>query len=375
MHAPFALIEDLEHGHARLLREADEILCPAGPDLAKALAAMSGLSRAGTLAGWIGYDAGHWLEDRLAPLRRDHGERLMWMARFADETIMASDAVDGWLAEAASGDGQLGEMRPAISQAEYLARFAVVTEAIRAGDIYQANLTFPLTGSWQGDPLSIYRALRPRAAARFGAVIFDGADWLLSFSPELFFRADGRHIETRPMKGTRPRGVSEAQDAAQLEDLERSAKDRAENLMITDLMRNDLSRIAEPGSVRVSEPFRIERYPTVFQMTSTVTGELAAPFDPAVAIGSLFPCGSITGAPKLRAMEILAEVEGWRRGPYCGAIGMVSGDHAQFNVAIRTLWLKADGSATFGIGSGVVADSDGPGEWRECMDKARFLFG
>ena len=375
MLSPFALIEDLETGTARLFEDPQDVFAPRDhADVPAALKRLESLRReGGKLAGWLGYEAGFALDPRLAPLCRPSGEPLMWMAAFADAAAMPIAEVDDWLAQRGTGTGTLGPMEPLIGKHEYLARFDRIIEAIRAGDIYQANLTIPLGGTWQGDPVAIYHAIRPRAAARFGALLFDGAQWLLSFSPELFFRARGADIKTRPMKGTRPRGHDADTDSALKADLAASRKDRAENLMITDLMRNDLSRLALPGSVRVEDPFRIEAYPTVFQMTSTVRATLAKGFDAAEVLRAMFPCGSITGAPKLRAMEIIQAVEGWRRGPYCGAIGQMDADEACFNVAIRTLRLTPDGRATFGVGSGVVADSDGDGEWRECLSKARFL--
>ena len=377
MPSPFALIEDLETGVARLFRDPREAVAPCShAQVGQALERLETLRRnGGRLAGWTGYEAGFALDPRLAPLCRLSGEPLMWMAEFAETSEFSVEDVDGWLAGAADGNASLGPMTPLIGKDEYLARFARIIEAILAGDIYQANLTVPLAGSWEGDPVALYRAIRPRAAARFGALIFDGTQWLLSFSPELFFRAHGAQVETRPMKGTRPRGHDKAADQALADDLLTSRKDRAENLMITDLMRNDLSRLAVPGSVRVEDPYRIEAYPTVFQMTSTVRAALADGFDAAALFGAMFPCGSITGAPKLRAMEIIDAVEGWRRGPYCGAIGQMGAQGGCFNVAIRTLRLTPDGRATFGVGSGVVADSDGEDEWRECLSKARFLAG
>ncbi|MAF29420.1 MAG: aminodeoxychorismate synthase, component I [Croceicoccus sp.] len=375
MLSPFALIEDLETGTARLFEDPQDVFAPRDhADVPAALKRLESLRREGRrLAGWLGYEAGFALDPRLAPLCRPSGEPLMWMAAFGDAATMPVAAVDHWLAGRSSGTGTLGPMEPRIGKHEYLARFDRIIEAIRAGDIYQANLTIPLGGTWQGDPVAVYRAIRPRAAARFGALLFDGTQWLLSFSPELFFRARGADIETRPMKGTRPRGHDADADSALKADLAASRKDRAENLMITDLMRNDLSRLALPGSVRVEDPFRIEAYPTVFQMTSTVRATLAKGFDAAEVLRAMFPCGSITGAPKLRAMEIIEAIEGWRRGPYCGAIGQMDADEACFNVAIRTLRLTPDGRATFGVGSGVVADSEGEDEWRECLSKARFL--
>jgi para-aminobenzoate synthetase/4-amino-4-deoxychorismate lyase len=251
----------------------------------------------------------------------------------------------------------------------------MLSEAIRAGDIYQANLTFPLAGSWRGDPLALYAAIREQARAGYGGIVHDGSHWLLSFSPELFFAVRGTAITARPMKGTRPRGRDADEDAALAAELAGSVKDRAENLMIVDLMRNDLSRVAEAGSVRVENAFAVERYPTVHQMTSTVRARLAPGRGALDLVRALFPCGSITGAPKIRAMELIAAVERDSRGPYCGAIGRIdpSGD-AAFNVAIRTLRLDpAAGRAVLGVGSAIVADSEALGEWRECVVKGGFV--
>ena len=375
MLSPFALIEDLETGTARLFQNPRQVLAPCDhAEVRPALERLEGLRRSGAqLAGWLGYEGGYALDTRLAPLCRASAEPLMWMAAFDHVAAMPTEAVEEWLVQRSSGPGHLGPMEPLTGRAAYLTRFDRIVEAIRAGDIYQANLTIALGGTWEGDPVAIYRAVRPRAAARFGALVFDGTQWILSFSPEMFFRAEGAKIETRPMKGTRPRGHDTAADRALHDDLAASRKDRAENLMITDLMRNDLSRLALPGSVRVEEAFRIEAYPTVFQMTSTVRATLANGFEAAALLGAMFPCGSITGAPKLRAMEIIDAVEDRQRGPYCGAIGQMDAKGACFNVAIRTLRLTLDGRATFGVGSGVVADSDADGEWRECLSKARFL--
>src|SRR5690606_31148623 len=209
---------------------------------------------------------------------------------------------------------------------------AALKEAIRAGDIYQANLTMPLAGAARGDPLAIYAAIRPSAGAGYGGVIFDGSDWLLSFSPELFFSLKGRGARVKPMKGTRPRGRTGEEDQAFSAELAASIKDKAENLMIVDLMRNDLSRVAQAGSVRVDQLFAIESYPTVHQMVSTVRAELLPGKGAIDMIRALFPCGSITGTPKIRAMSLIDAVERDARGPYCGAIGRIDGNgDAAFN--------------------------------------------
>jgi len=286
----------------------------------------------------------------------------------------------GWLAARADGEAAIGPLTPQISPGGYLAAFTALQDAIRAGDIYQANLTFPLAGSFSGDPLALYAALRPAASAGYGGVIFDGSHWLLSLSPELFVRLCGDEAKVKPMKGTRPRGSDEGEDAALAADLAQSVKDRAENLMIVDLMRNDLARVAEAGSVVVDDPFAVETYPTLHQMVSSVRARMQPGKGAADLIRALFPCGSITGAPKIRAMELIAEVERDARGAYCGAIGRIDGNgDAAFNVAIRTLRLteieNARGKAVLGVGSAVVADSDAMAEWREAIVKAGFARG
>lgn len=331
------------------------------------------------LAGYLAYEAGQALEPRLAGLRRAEGP-LVWFGAFKSfETVPTAD-IPRWLDEqAAPGPIGIGPLDPLISTGDYSRAFETIHDAIEAGDIYQANLTLPLEGPWHGDPLALYAAIRPAAAAGYGAAICNGADWLLSFSPELFFALDGGKVTVRPMKGTRPRGQDAAEDARLRAELANDPKDRAENLMILDLMRNDLSRVAKAGSVRVERPFAIESYPTVHQMVSTVEAVLPPQKGAVDLLRVLFPCGSITGAPKIRAMELIAEVERHARAPYCGSIGFIepSGD-AAFNVAIRTLRLTPDGGGTagravLGVGSAVVADSQALPEWRECLVKGGFV--
>ena len=259
---------------------------------------------------------------------------------------------------------------PSIDRTDYDRRFAAVQSLIAAGDVYQANLTFQAAVRFVGDPLALYVAVRGRAAAGWGGVVATGHDLILSFSPELFFVAEGDRVTCRPMKGTaRP-----APGAAQR--LAADPKQRAENLMIVDLLRNDLARVATPGSVVVPELFAVEHYPTVLQMTSTVTATLAPGHDAIDLLAATFPCGSITGAPKLRAIEALAEIEEVPRGVYTGSIGRVDGrgGGAQFNVAIRTLTIAGgDGHATMGLGGGIVADSRADDEWDEALAKGAFL--
>lgn len=387
--APFVLLDDARAqgtGTARLYTAPREIVVAhTAGDVAPALARLDTLHAQGAaLAGFIAYEAGLSLEPRLAAQtrRRPGGEGpLLWMGAFDGWQTIAD--VPAWLATHtathAATRATLGPMAPAVSPAAYARGFARLKQAIEHGDIYQANYTFPLSGPWSGDPLALYAALRPVGAGAHSALIYDGQSWLLSHSPELFFACDGGRITARPMKGTRPRGRTPAQDAAERADLQASTKDRAENLMILDLMRNDIARIAVAGSVRVPHPFAIETYPSVHQMVSSVTADLLPGHTPIDVIRALFPCGSITGAPKIRAMELIEEVEPAPRGPYCGAIGHIDPPEptgtAAFNVAIRTLRLtgRGEGNAVLGVGSAIVADSQLWPEWRECLVKGGFL--
>ena len=338
------------------------------------------VEQGGTLAGYIAYEAGLAIEPKLAALaaaRTGAAGPLVWLGLFASDTVLDPDDVPGWLAARSQGVASLGPLDPQLSPGAYEQAFGTLQEAIRAGDIYQANLTLPLAGGYSGDPVALYAALRPAAQAGYGGLIFDGSHWLLSLSPELFVSLKGNEARTKPMKGTRPRSPDPATDAALREDLQQSAKDRAENLMIVDLMRNDLSRVAEAGSVSVEKPFAVESYPTVHQMVTTVHARLQPGNGALDLIRALFPCGSITGAPKIRAMQLINDVERDARGPYCGAIGRIdaSGD-AAFNVAIRTLRLTPiendRGKAVLGVGSAIVADSDSGAEWRETILKGGF---
>ena len=384
--SPYVLLDDARSEgalDARLYREPAWIVCARRSDeVGPALARMERLAAEGWhLAGTIAYEAGLALEPRLAAKlagRTGASGPLLWFGAFDGyETIPAAE-VTRWLAQVDAGGAAIGPLEPQVSPGAYRAAFAAMQEAIQAGDIYQANLTFPLAGPWRGEPLALYAALRGKAAAGYGGVIHDGSQWLLSFSPELLFTLKDGEVTVRPMKGTRPRGTTEETDRALRDELALSPKDRAENLMILDLMRNDLSRVAEPGSVRVEAPFTIETYPTVHQMVSTVRATLKPEAGAMDLLRALFPCGSVTGAPKIRAMELIGEVERDPRGAYCGSIGRIdpTGD-AAFNVAIRTLRLSGDGTpgsrAVLGVGSAIVADSQALAEWRECLVKGGFV--
>ena len=350
-------------------------------EVAAALDGASGAARAGAaVAGCVAYEAGLALEPALAAHadgRAGAAGPLVWLARFERETRLEGDVVEGWLAErAADGPAALGPLVPSPSPGGYEAAFDRLREAISAGDVYQTNLTYPQTGSYRGDPRAIYAALRRQGGGHNAALMFDGADWLLSLSPERFVERCGAALTVRPMKGTRPRSADPVADAEAARELAASTKDRAENLMILDLMRNDLARVAEPGSVAVADRFAVETYPTVHQMVAEASATLPAGAGLADIFRALFPSGSITGAPKIRAMELIGEVERDARGAYCGAIGWAKGGDAAFNVAIRTLRLRpvehGRGTAILGVGGGIVADSEAMAERREADLKGAF---
>ncbi len=254
----------------------------------------------------------------------------------------------------------------------YEAAVARVRDYILAGDIFQANISQRFELPHVEDSWALYRRLRQRNAAPFSAFLDFPEATVLSASPERFLRVDtSGHVETRPIKGTRPRGLGPEHDAHLGRELTESSKDQAENLMIVDLMRNDLSRVCRPGSVRASELFALEHYATVHHLVSTVVGRLEPEHDALHALAAAFPGGSVTGAPKIRAMEIIAELEPSARGVYCGAIGYVSLTGAlDTNIAIRTAVVR-DGRVTFSAGGGVTFGSDPAQEYRETLDKAR----
>jgi para-aminobenzoate synthetase component 1 len=266
------------------------------------------------------------------------------------------------------------QLKSSFTRDAYLAAVERVREYIFAGDIFQANLSQRFEAPFHQLSWDFYRCLRKRNAAPFAAYLDFPEAQIVSASPERFLRVDAAgHVETRPIKGTRPRGVGPEHDAALGQALAESAKDRAENLMIVDLMRNDLSRVCAPGTVRVSELFSLEHYATVHHLVSAVVGELGPGADAIDLLRASFPGGSITGAPKLRAMEVIAELEPSRRGVYCGAIGYwsLSGD-LDTSIAIRTALVQGD-RIYFSAGGGIVADSDPEEEYRETLDKARAM--
>lgn len=332
------------------------------------------------LAGFISYEAGYLTESALAPLLPEARDvPLIWMGIFdkVEEEI---------LAPCPPGLNEEREVRAIktlqseLTLEDYTRAVNQTLDYIKAGDIYQANFTYRSTFPWSGDPLDLFDALTTTQPVPYAAYIDTGEEVVLSLSPELFFEISGGTIRARPMKGTARRGRTTQEDEVLASALTQDPKERAENLMILDLMRNDLSRVSEPGSVKVPERFTVERYRTVHQMTSAVEANLKEDTDFPAIVGALFPCGSVTGAPKVRAMEIISQLEQSPRGVYTGAIGhLAPGGDAAFNVAIRTLTLKPQSEArqdwrgSVGVGGGIVHDSTPEREYDECRIKLAFL--
>ncbi len=336
-----------------------------GPALAAMQAAQA---RSCWLAGYLSYELGHALTPRLAELMpADRRMPLILMGVF--------DGPEPAPPLPAGAEAQFGRLRPLWDRARYDAAIAAVHGYIESGDTYQINLTFPLTAEVSGDPLALYAALAARQPVGEGAFVDLGGPIVLSRSPELFFAVDDqRRILTRPMKGTAARLADPAADMAAAQALQTSEKNRAENLMIVDLLRNDISRICLPGTVRVPQLFHVETYATVHQMVSTVQGQLVPDAGLAQILAALFPCGSITGAPKVRSMQIIAELEGAAREVYCGAIGWVDpAGPMRFSVAIRSPWVEAPGRLRLNVGGGIVHDSQAGSEWEEALCKSAFL--
>lgn len=267
----------------------------------------------------------------------------------------------------------VGAWTPEVKQKEYWRSIRFIRERIAAGETYQVNYTFPMTARFSGDAFSWFRRLCSVQRSNYAAFIDLGRFKVLSVSPELFFRLEGDRLETRPMKGTRPRGRWSEEDRRYARELEASEKDRAENVMIVDLLRNDMGRVSEVGSVCVSRLFEVEQYDTVWQMTSTITSRTRASV-PEI-FSALFPSGSVTGAPKVRTMQIIRDLEPFPRGVYCGAMGWwAPGRRAEFNVAIRTVTIDTKkGSAAYHVGGGITWGSTASAEYDECCVKASVL--
>ena len=375
---PFILCEDGRDGAGAWLfsRPVEIVRADAINQVESVLDGLAGAAARGLhAAGFLTYEAGYALEPRLKPLAEARMTDLpvAWFGFFEDVARLNDNAVIEWLPDPAGAFACAP--RPGMSRESYEAQVAKIAELIAAGEIYQANLTFSARVRLAGAPLALYAGLRARSRAGWGGVAYTGEHWLLSASPELFFTSKAGDLTARPMKGTAAHGSDAEADAAARAALAADPKNRAENLMIVDLTRNDLSRVSVPGSVVVPDLYTVETYPTVHHLTSTVEARLTPGLGAVDVLRAAFPCGSITGAPKIRAMEAIAALEAGGRGAYTGSMGWIAPDgDAAFNVAIRTLTMRRGANeAAMGLGAGIVADSRAADEWRECLAKGAFV--
>jgi para-aminobenzoate synthetase/4-amino-4-deoxychorismate lyase len=375
---PFVLLEDRLSPDcgARLFSQPVEVVhCDEVAALGAALDRVQAALGDGLhAAGFLAYEAGRAFEPKLG---RAGGAAvdapLLWFGLFSGFEAVTGEALDE-LFGGLAGPSRVSGVQPGRRREQHIADIAAIKALITAGEVYQVNLTFPIRFQYQGDPLSLYAALRARQPVAHGGVVAMGDGTLLSVSPELFVSVEGGRVLARPMKGTAARGLDDVTDREARAGLVADPKQRAENLMIVDLLRNDLSRVCQVGSVHVPALFAVETYPTFHALTSTVEGRLPRHARPRDVLAALFPCGSVVGAPKIRASEIIAELEPEPRGVYTGAIGTIGpGGDLAFNVAIRTAVLTANGEGRFGVGGGIVADSDPDAEYEEALLKGRVL--
>ncbi len=363
------LLHDAAHGQWLSFRQPALVLAAhALPEVLPALRQAEALVEAHGLyaAGFISYEAAPAFDPSFQVRLADPDFPLLWLGLYPAPEVVAPPMPSA---------GALplgGEWAPSVTRAEYAAAIDSVQAHIARGDTYQVNYTFRLRRAFAGDPLALFAALAQAQQAAYAAYVDLGRYAICSASPELFFVRDGRRVTAKPMKGTAARGRWSAEDRAKAAWLRGSEKNRAENVMIVDMLRNDLGRVAQVGSVRVPRLFEVERYPTVWQMTSTIEAETYVSTTDLLA--ALFPCASITGAPKTRTTHLIAELERDPRRIYTGCIGFLAPGRAQFNVAIRTVLVdRASAQAEYGVGGGIVWDSNAADEYDECRDKARVL--
>ena len=391
---PFVFLESTrispENHHSFLFRDPlDRLICRTGDDPVLFFGrAQKSLKEGYYLAGYLAYELGYLLEPKLAEsFRARLSDKSRTMMPLADVCVFRKPLVydhlntslsveRGWPSATGTEAGQgfaASNLRLNLERKEYLAAISRIKAYIAAGDTYQVNYTLKLLFDFSGSIPDFYCSLRRNQSVSYGALIQNNDTVILSFSPELFFRKQGNAITVRPMKGTMQRGRTVAEDKRLDIALQKDIKNRSENVMIVDLLRNDLGRLSRMGGVHVQSLFDVETYETLHQMTSSIKGTLDHSLSLEEMFKALFPCGSVTGAPKIRTMEIIRELEVEDRGVYTGAIGYISpsGD-AVFNVPIRTVVLRGT-KGEMGIGSGIVWDSDPVAEWDECELKGRFL--
>ncbi len=369
--APSFLFEGLE----RLVE------VPLGGDVTSALTKMEeGLDQGLYAAGFLSYEAANGLSLKLpihdAAGTAGHQLPVLQFGLFKHKHDLTNDQVESYLKnKKQSNDYSLkgGELEQ--SQATYEAALLKVQEHIEAGDTYQLNYTSRYGFSHEGDRIAFYEDLRNKQPVQYGALLQMGEVELFSRSPELFFKKQSKQLTVKPMKGTALRGSSAPEDAAQKQFLKSDDKNRSENIIIVDLLRNDLGRIADTGTVHVEKLLEVETYETVHQMTSTIGCEIDHNISLEKLFSNIFPCGSITGAPKKRTMEIIADLENSPRGIYTGSMGYILPNRDMcFNVAIRTIEMQANGECRMGLGGGITIQSDPSDEYQECLNKGKFLF-
>jgi len=374
---PFVLLRDDPADETLVFADPQQLIVARDRDgLFSGLQQLEKARHAGKwIAGFLAYEAGYLFEEKLADFASMPRETPLMAFGIFDAP--ASDHPLAQPRQRFDNHPLLEDVRADWSFEDYRQRFDRLHWHLRQGDCYQANLTMPIRARWTGDPLAAFWSLIERQPVHYGALVNLGGPMLLSRSPELFFKVDEQGwIETHPMKGTAARGASLAEDTAIIAAMLGDEKTQAENRMIVDLLRNDISRITEVGTLDVPRLFDIETYPTVHQMVSHVRAKLLPGLTLTDMFAALFPCGSVTGAPKMRAMEILHDLESEPRDAYCGSIGFIAPDgRMRFNVAIRTISLFDDGRAVFNAGGGIVFDSRAEDEYAECLLKARFAIG
>lgn len=316
-------------------------------------------------AGFLSYEAAPAF-DAAYRVKEGHAMPLLWFGIFEEPEYSALRP---------SGPFEVSDWKPDTGEQAYREAIGTIKQAIGSGETYQTNYTIRLLSQFRGDEVALFERMKRAQACNYSAYINTGEHAVLSASPELFFRIKDGRITARPMKGTAKRGKTSEEDHSLAEWLAHSEKNRAENVMIVDLLRNDLGRIARTGSVEVPKLFEIERYPTVHQMTSTVEADLETGSDLVDVFGALFPCGSITGAPKVSTMDLISNIEQAPREVYCGAIGFITPERETvFNVPIRTVVIdRASGNATYGVGGGITWDSTSEEEYGEILAKSSFL--
>jgi para-aminobenzoate synthetase/4-amino-4-deoxychorismate lyase len=338
-------------------------------DVVPALRTVEQLTQQGLVAaGFVAYEAAPALNPSLTTLPPREGFPLVWFSIFRHRHMLTGSTPD----PTTQREGLT--LKPTLCESDYLKTVGEIRDRIAQGECYQANYTFPCQATSITSPEAVYNQIIRSQKAPYCGLITTGQFSILSASPELFFKRTGSQITTRPMKGTAARGHDQHDDQRRAQLLAENPKEQAENLMIVDLLRNDLSMIAEVGSVRTERLFEVETYPTLHQMTSTISATLKQSTSLLDIFTALFPCGSVTGAPKRKTMEMLSELESGPRGVYCGAIGMVAPDgEAIFSVPIRTLvYDQTTDTITTGVGSGITWDSDPRAEREECHTKISF---